>query len=155
MKKLLLFIAGVFYLSVNVFSQTDSAVSKPDSSRVTLTTKLPDGRDTTMRFEKVEIEAAFPGGLPAWGRYIGQNINGNVPYNNNAPVGTYQVMIELIVNTDGSVGDIKLLTHYGYGMEHEAMRVISNSPKWEPAFQDGRNVRAYRMQPITFRVEKN
>jgi protein TonB len=38
-------------------------------------------------------------------------------------------------------------------MEEEAMRVIKRGPKWNPAIQNGRQVKAYRKQPITFRVE--
>ncbi len=40
------------------------------------------------------------------------------------------------------------------GMEEEAVRVIKNGPKWTPALQNGRNVNAYRRQPITFQVNE-
>jgi hypothetical protein len=39
-------------------------------------------------------------------------------------------------------------------MEEEAMRVIKSGPGWEPAQQNGKKVRAYRTQPITFLVQK-
>jgi protein TonB len=35
-------------------------------------------------------------------------------------------------------------------LDDEAMRVIEQSPLWQPAFQDGKNVNAYRVQPFTF-----
>ncbi len=38
-------------------------------------------------------------------------------------------------------------------MEDEAIRVIKRGPKWTPAIQNGRNVNAYRKQPITFVVQ--
>ncbi|MBC7873898.1 MAG: energy transducer TonB, partial [Ferruginibacter sp.] len=41
---------------------------------------------------------------------------------------------------------------HGYGMEEEAIKVIKKGPKWEPAVQNGRQVKAYRKQPITFQV---
>ena len=44
------------------------------------------------------------------------------------------------------------MTNHGYGMEEEAMRVIKKGPKWTPAVQNGRSVKAYRKQPITFQV---
>lgn len=31
-----------------------------------------------------------------------------------------------------------------------ATRIIRQSPKWEPAIQYNRKVKAYRLQPITF-----
>ena len=73
--------------------------------------------------------------------------------NNDAPAGSYTVIIQFVVDMDGSISDIKALTNHGYGLEQEAIRVIKKATKWEPAFQNGRHVKAYRKQPITFRVE--
>ena len=44
------------------------------------------------------------------------------------------------------------MTNWGYGMENEVVRIIKNSPAWVPAVQDGKQVQAYRKQPITFVV---
>ena len=69
------------------------------------------------------------------------------------PEGTYTVYVQFVVSKDGSISDVKALTNHGYGMEAEAMRVIKKGPKWVPAVQNGRQVNAYRKQPITFVVE--
>jgi protein TonB len=37
-------------------------------------------------------------------------------------------------------------------MEAEAVKVIKKGPNWTPAVQNGRQVNAYRKQPITFQV---
>jgi protein TonB len=37
-------------------------------------------------------------------------------------------------------------------MEDEAVKVIRKGPNWVPAIQNGRPVKAYRKQPITFVV---
>ena len=39
-------------------------------------------------------------------------------------------------------------------MEEEAMRAIKKAPKWNAAIQNGREVNAYRKQPITFVVSE-
>jgi protein TonB len=39
-------------------------------------------------------------------------------------------------------------------MCQEAVRVIKKTKNWTPAIQNGRNVNAYRRQPITFVVEE-
>ena len=57
-----------------------------------------------------------------------------------------------MVDTNGTVSDIKPLTNLGYGMEQEAVRVLKKATKWEPAIQNGRKVKAYRRQKITFQV---
>ncbi|GAB3415264.1 energy transducer TonB [Niabella aquatica] len=105
--------------------------------------------DYTQTFIKVEIDASYVGD---WKRFLERNLSGEVPVDNGAAPGTYTVMIQFIVATDGSISDIQPLTHHGFGMEQEAMRVIKKSGKWKPAIQSGREVKAYRRQPVTFQV---
>lgn len=100
-------------------------------------------------FDKVEIEAEFKGD---WVKFLTRNINAQVPSDNGAPPGNYKVIIQFVVDVDGSVSDIKPLTDLGFGMEKEAMRVLQKATKWEAAIQNGRKVKAYRKQPITFQV---
>ena len=108
--------------------------------------------DDNKIFEKVEIEASFTGGEGAWKKFLERNLNPNAPVDNGAPEGTYTVYVQFVVSKDGSISDVKALTTHGYGMEAEAMRVIKKGPKWVPAVQNGRQVNAYRKQPITFQV---
>ena len=73
---------------------------------------------------------------------------------NGAPAGTYTVVVQFVVDKEGNMSDVKALTSHGYGMEDEAVRVIKKGPQWKPAIQNGRNVKAYRRQPITFQIEE-
>ncbi len=102
--------------------------------------------------DKVEIEAGFPGGESKWRQYLERNLNANAPVDEGAPEGTYTVQVQFVVDKEGNISDVRSLTNHGYGMEAEAMRVIKKGPKWTPAIQNGRNVKAYRKQPITFQV---
>ena len=97
----------------------------------------------------VEIEAKFTGN---WENFLRKNLNPEVPLNNDAPPGSYTVLIQFVVDIDGSVSDIKALSSAGYGMEQEAIRVFKKAAKWEPAIMNGFKVKAYRKQPITFMV---
>lgn len=103
-------------------------------------------------FSKVEQEAKYPGGHEAWRNFIVSNLNIDVAVKNGAKAGSYNVMIQFIVDKQGNVSDVKALTKHGHGMEEEAVRVIKASGKWKPAVQNGREVKAYRKQPITFVV---
>jgi hypothetical protein len=101
-------------------------------------------------YEKVEVEAAFPGGLSAWRRFLERNLNAQVPSDNGAPEGSFTVIAKFIVDRMGNISDIRTLTKHGYGMEEEVIRAISRGPKWTPAINYGKQVNAYRQQPITF-----
>jgi protein TonB len=108
--------------------------------------------DENKVFEKVEVEAAFPGGEREWRKYLERNLDANTPVDGGAPEGTYTVQVQFIVDKEGNISDVKAMTSHGYGMEEEAVKVIKKGPKWVPAIQNGRNVKAYRKQPITFVV---
>lgn len=128
-------------------------VQAPVEDKGTQVVEVPKTDDDENKiFVKVEKEAEFPGGTAAWVRYLRNNLNANAPIDNNAPPGTYQVVVRFIVSRDGSISDVTPETKFGYGMEEEAVKSIKKGPKWTPALQNGRNVNAYRRQPITFVV---
>ncbi|MFV0605254.1 MAG: energy transducer TonB [Niabella sp.] len=106
-------------------------------------------------FTKVDKDASYPGGAIAWRNFLIKNLKGETPVDHGAKAGTYTTVIQFIVDKDGTVSDIKPLTKVGYGMEDEAMRIIKLSGKWKPAIQNGREVTAYRKQPLTFQVLEN
>jgi antitoxin component YwqK of YwqJK toxin-antitoxin module len=97
-------------------------------------------------------EATFAGGDKQWIKFLQKNLNANVPVDNGAPVGTWTVLIQFIVNEDGSLSDFKTLTKHGYGMEKEVQRLMNVSPKWTNARMQGTPVKAYRLQPVTFQI---
>ncbi len=98
----------------------------------------------------VDLDAKFNGN---WRQYLERNLVPDIPVNNGAPAGRYSVDVKFVVDVEGHVSDIIALTRHGFGMEEEAVRVIRKSAKWEPAVFDGRMVKAYRRQLITFVVE--
>ncbi|MDB5197113.1 MAG: energy transducer TonB, partial [Flaviaesturariibacter sp.] len=110
-----------------------------------------DNTNYDQTFTKVEVEASFNGD---WSKFLSRNLNAEVPGENGAPAGTYPVIVQFIVDKEGNVSDVKALTSHGYGMEEEAVRAIKKGPKWTPAIQNGRQVKAYRKQPITFIVSE-
>ncbi|HEV7782206.1 MAG TPA: energy transducer TonB [Chitinophagaceae bacterium] len=121
-----------------------------DEGKQIIENKKPD--DENKIFDKVEIEAKFPGGDSKWRQYLERECNAQVAIDNGAPEGTYQTVVQFVVDKEGNISDVKAMTNHGYGMEAEAIRVIKNGPKWEPAIQNNLKVKAYRKQPITFQV---
>jgi N-acetylmuramoyl-L-alanine amidase len=103
-------------------------------------------------FEKVEVDAMFPGGDVAFTKFAERFMNGKVGVEHKAPQGAYTVWTQFIVNKDGSIREIKSLTKHGYGMEEEAAKIIRKGPKWTPAMQNGRKVSSYRKVKVDFFV---
>lgn len=103
-------------------------------------------------FTKVEIESSYPGGPGAWARYL----NKNLPqyYTGDVVEREIQgrVVVQFIVDKDGNVSEVQ-------GVEGPkelwdiAEKVIKKSGKWTPAVQNGRQVKSYKKQPITFQLQ--
>lgn len=105
-------------------------------------------------FTVVQIAAEFPGGLPAWTKYLERNLNSDIPVDNGAPPGKYTVIVSFIVSKTGDISDVSAENDPGYGTKGEAIRVIQKGPKWKPAVQNGRNVIYRHKQSITFVVSE-
>jgi protein TonB len=105
-------------------------------------------------FTVVQIPAEFPGGLPAWTKYLERNLNRDLPVNNGAPPGKYTVVVSFIVDKNGGISEVQAENDPGYGTKEEAVRVIKKGPSWKPAVQNGRNVIYRHKQSITFQVSE-
>lgn len=105
-------------------------------------------------FTVVQIPAEFPGGLPAWTKYLERNLNRDLPVENGAPPGKYTVIVSFIVDKNGGISEVKAENDPGYGTKDEAVRVIKRGPNWKPAVQNGRQVIYRHKQSITFMVSE-
>ncbi len=103
-------------------------------------------------FTVVQIPAEFPGGIPAWTKYLERNLNRDLPVENGAPPGKYTVIVSFIVDKNGGISEVKAENDPGYGTKDEAVRVIKRGPNWKPAVQNGRQVIYRHKQSITFMV---
>lgn len=106
------------------------------------------------RFIPIEKEAEYPGGVPAWVRYLEKNLR--LPETALSEVGKTRVEVRFIVDKDGNVSDVEAISGPEQnGMREEAVRVIKRSGKWVPALQNGRYVRTVKVQPVIFEIESN
>ncbi len=104
-------------------------------------------------FTKVEQEARFPGGLDAWRKYLEKNLQSNIPVKEGWKPGVYKVMVQFLTDEKGNIANVKTLNYANTKTAGHCIGIIKNGPKWEPAMQNGRKVKAYRNQPITFVVQ--
>ncbi len=101
--------------------------------------------------EDVQIPAAYESGIPGWIRFLERNLNADDIIGNGAPAGKYTVIVEFVVEKDGSIRDLKALNDPGYGTKEEAIRVI-NKANWRPAMKNGAPVNFRHKQSITFKI---
>jgi N-acetylmuramoyl-L-alanine amidase len=105
-------------------------------------------------FTKVEQEAQFPGGVDAWRKYLAKSLDAAVAVKEGWKKGVYYVNVQFVTDKDGNISDVKALNYQNSKTAQACIDVVKNGPKWEPAMQNGRKVKAYRNQPITFVIEE-
>jgi TonB family protein len=99
-------------------------------------------------FTAVEQSPTFPGGDAAFDKYLAANIKYPAKARQNKTEG--RVIITFVVESDGTLTDLKLLRSLGDGTDEEALRVLQASPKWKPGVQNGRPVDVQYTVPINF-----
>ena len=141
--------------TINQEGAKDEGVVAPPVEKGTGVVEAPKvEEDYDKVFTVVQIAAEFPGGIPAWTKYLERNLNRDLPVENGAPPGKYTVVVSFIVSKTGDISDVSAENDPGYGTKAEAIRVITKGPKWKPAVQNGRNVIYRHKQSITFIVSE-
>lgn len=142
--------------TINQEGAKDEGIVAPPPEKGTGVVEAPKvEEDYDKVFTVVQIAAEFPGGLPAWTKYLERNLNRDVPNDNGAPPGKYTVVVSFIVSKTGTISDVTAENDPGYGTKAEAIKVIQKGPAWKPAVQNGRNVIYRHKQSITFVVSED
>lgn len=64
------------------------------------------------------------------------------------------VMVDFIVEKDGTVTNVHVTRSVDEDLDNEALRVVKASPKWKPAVKNGEKVRVKYSMPVEFRLKK-
>lgn len=149
--------------TVNQEGQKDEGIVAPPVEDKGGVVEAPKVEDEDRVFQKVEIDAEFPGGTGAWTKYVTREIERNMDeLTEDGKSGT--VVVLFIVDREGAVSEVRALpcgeagvpncVGPGSKLAEVAVAAIKKGPKWKPAVQNGKNVKAYRRQPVTFRLEE-
>ena len=93
----------------------------------------------------------FPGGMQECMKWLGKNINYPAEAKEKGTQG--RVIIQFVVEKDGSITEAKVARGVDPLLDAEALRVINASPKWKPGKQGGQPVRVKYTIPVAFRIQ--
>lgn len=111
-----------------------------------------EDEDTSL-FVVVERNPRFPGGQDALMTYLATNLKYPANAQENGKEG--RVIMQFVVDKDGTITEPKVIRSVDPELDAEATRVIMAMPKWEPATQRGKAVRVRFTLPIIFRLNAN
>lgn len=102
-------------------------------------------------FMVVEEMPEFPGGMAECLKFLGKNIKYPTIAQENGVQG--RVIVQFVVNQDGSIVDPVVVRSVDPYLDKEALRVIKTMPKWKPGKQRGKAVRVKYTVPVTFKLQ--
>lgn len=137
------------YADKNVSNPAEKDLqSKADSTTQKVVT--PAASDN-QPFDVVEQMPEFPGGMHASLEFMARNLKYPTQAQEAGKQG--RVIVQFIVQKDGSLSDLHVLRAVDPWLDAEAIRVISIMPKWKPGMQDGKAVAIKYTMPVTFALE--
>jgi Gram-negative bacterial TonB protein C-terminal len=113
-----------------------------------------DQSDEDKVFTRSEIEPSFPGGTRAWNRYVKKYIADHPNATSNNSGSPIICQVRFIVDKQGNVTEAKAVIYKDERLARAAIDMIVQGPKWLPAMQNGRLVKAYKLQAVTFPADQ-
>ena len=94
-------------------------------------------------------EAAYKGDIKAWQNYLIKQLY--FPSQWQFSEGTQAIVfVDWVVDEEGTIQDAEVTGSLHPDFDKLGLAAIKNSPKWIPAIDHNRKIKAYRRQPVTF-----
>ncbi len=148
---MLTMICGVIYFKM---IEKPLDFNKPEKKVLTYNdTAKPQILDDTNTIINILGEKAMPvGGEEAYMKYLENNIN--YPKEAEAAKVEGKVLIQFLVNKDGSRTDYRVVKSVGFGCDKEAIRLVKEGANWIPAIVDGEKKMGSMIVPVVFELKK-
>ena len=93
----------------------------------------------------------FPGGMAECMKYLSKNINYPEDCKKEGVQG--RVIVQFVVDKDGSIKNPTIARGVHPSLDKEALRVLSSMPNWKPGKQKGEAVKVRYTIPVMFRLQ--
>ena len=103
-------------------------------------------------FKSVEQMPQFPGGDAGLMKFIESHLNYPPMAIQNKIQG--KVIVQFVVEKDGSVGEVKVVRSVDKDLDEEAIRLVKTLPDFTPGRQNGQAVPVWYTLPVTFKLPK-
>lgn len=101
-------------------------------------------------FQVVEEMPEFPGGMDELMKFMQKNIKYPKEAQDRGIQG--RVIVQFVINTDGSICNEVIVKSVDPQLDAEAIRLLRSMPNWKPGKQRGKNVRVKFTLPVAFKL---
>lgn len=141
--------------SEDIQEKEDEAVPPPPAAPPAGPPPAPPGDNKPLPKPPVvdfpDVEATFPGGAAAMQQWINDNVQ--YPQTSIEMNEQGRVYLSFVVETDGSITNIKVERGVSTDLDREAKRVVRKMPHWVPGEAAGEKARTRCRLPIIFTLE--
>lgn len=102
-------------------------------------------------FSEYEAKPIPKKGYQHFSEYMSKNFNPTLEAFKNKVSG--KIILEFVVEKDGSITEIKLIKGLGFGLDEEAIRLLDSYEDWYPCLIQGEAVRARSTFPLTINLK--
>ena len=103
-------------------------------------------------YNRAEVSPSYAGGQASLESYVQDKLEYPAEALDNGIEG--EVKVQFAVDNDGKITNVTTVgKKVGYGLEEEAVKVVSAMPKWKPGTVKGKAVKTWRTLPITYRLD--
>lgn len=157
--KYALFVLPAFALLVagNISCSQDASQTE-DAKEEVVAPVSPEAKeapaDSTAKeevFMVAEQMPEYPGGMKEMLKFLQENVK----YPENAMKNNVQgrVIVQFVIEKDGTPTEFKVLRSVDPDLDAEALRVMKAMPKWKPGMQKGQVVRVKFTVPVSFTLQ--
>ncbi|MBO5684750.1 MAG: M56 family metallopeptidase [Akkermansia sp.] len=161
-----LFVLPVAFVAVTVISCTSPKEKKTDANQevvqqsqpasapeIQVVTYAPQPKEVEQGevFQVVEEQPMFPGGMEEMMKFLQQNVKYPKEAQDQGKQG--RVIVQFVVNKDGSISNDTIVRSVDPLLDAEALRVVRSMPNWTPGKQRGKEVRVRFTLPVAFRLD--
>lgn len=134
----------------------ETTTSSPENAEVPIQVTTPvapvveEVQEDDKIYDMVEENASFPGGEAACIQWISSNLKYPAIAKEQGVQG--RVLVQIVVEKDGSITDANVIRSPDPSLSKEALRLVNQMPKWKPAHQGGKVVRSRYTLSVLFRL---
>ncbi len=140
-------------------TQTDF-ITYDHGALIKIETRLYDkhGKEIAGRDKKEDtavhtlVKAIYKTGINDWIAYCQNNLKTPQRLQNVLSLGTHTATVCFLINKEGNTDDIFLTQSCEWSGDAEVLRLIAESPKWQPASKDGKPVIYRQRQSLSYSV---
>jgi protein TonB len=108
--------------------------------------------NTDSVYTSTDVPPEFPGGMKTLGKYVDGKRNHKYPKEARKNKVEGQVIVQFVINEDGSCSNFEVVKGIGFGCDEAAVEAFKKMPKWQPGLIAGKPVKVLTQMGYMYKL---